>query len=115
MKAADLVVCRAGATTLAELTAAGKPAVLVPLPTAADDHQRKNAEVLAAAGAAEMLEQKQLTGEALAERDPRAWWRDPARRTSDGGRGAAVWPSPTPRGRSSIACSSSSSGRRDTP
>ena len=54
MKAADLVICRAGATTLAELTAAGKPSLLVPLPTAADDHQRKNAEVLAAAGAAEL-------------------------------------------------------------
>jgi UDP-N-acetylglucosamine--N-acetylmuramyl-(pentapeptide) pyrophosphoryl-undecaprenol N-acetylglucosamine transferase len=64
--AADLVVCRAGATTIAELTAAGRPAVLVPLPTAADDHQRRNAEVLAAAGAAEMLEQKDLTGEGLA-------------------------------------------------
>ena len=66
--AADLVVCRAGATTIAELTAAGRPAVLVPLPTAADDHQRKNAEVLAAAGAAEIIEQKDLTGERLAER-----------------------------------------------
>ena len=50
MKAADLVVCRAGATTLAELTAAGRPAMLVPLPTATDDHQRKNAEVLARRG-----------------------------------------------------------------
>ena len=50
MKAADLVICRAGATTLAELTAAGKPSVLVPLPTAADDHQRKNAEVVAGRG-----------------------------------------------------------------
>ena len=50
MKNADLVVCRAGATTIAELTAAGVPAVLVPLPTAADDHQRKNAEVLVAGG-----------------------------------------------------------------
>ena len=68
MKAADLVICRAGATTLAELTAAGTPAVLVPLPTAADDHQRKNAEVLAAAGAAELLEQSQMTGEVLANR-----------------------------------------------
>ena len=68
MKAADLVICRAGATTLAELTAAGTPAVLVPLPTAADDHQRRNAEVLAAAGAAEILEQSQMTGEALAHR-----------------------------------------------
>jgi UDP-N-acetylglucosamine--N-acetylmuramyl-(pentapeptide) pyrophosphoryl-undecaprenol N-acetylglucosamine transferase len=68
MKAADLVVCRAGATTIAEFTAAGKPAVLIPLPTAADDHQRKNAEVLAAAGAAEVIEQKTLTGALLAER-----------------------------------------------
>ena len=45
----------AGATTLAEITAAGKAAILIPLPTATDDHQRKNAEALAAAGAAEML------------------------------------------------------------
>jgi UDP-N-acetylglucosamine--N-acetylmuramyl-(pentapeptide) pyrophosphoryl-undecaprenol N-acetylglucosamine transferase len=68
MKAADLVICRAGATTLAELTAAGRPSILVPLPTAADDHQRKNAEVLAHAGAAELLEQSQMTGERLAAR-----------------------------------------------
>jgi UDP-N-acetylglucosamine--N-acetylmuramyl-(pentapeptide) pyrophosphoryl-undecaprenol N-acetylglucosamine transferase len=68
IKAADLVVCRAGATTIAELTAAGRAAVLVPLPTAADDHQRRNAEVLAAAGAAEIVEQKHLTGALLAER-----------------------------------------------
>jgi UDP-N-acetylglucosamine--N-acetylmuramyl-(pentapeptide) pyrophosphoryl-undecaprenol N-acetylglucosamine transferase len=66
--AADLVVCRAGATTLAELTAAGRPAILIPLPTATDDHQRKNAEVLAAAGAAEMIEQKDLDGGLLADR-----------------------------------------------
>jgi UDP-N-acetylglucosamine--N-acetylmuramyl-(pentapeptide) pyrophosphoryl-undecaprenol N-acetylglucosamine transferase len=68
IKDADLIVCRAGATTIAELTAAGRPAVLIPLPTAADDHQRRNAEVLAAEGAAEMLEQKELTGERLAAR-----------------------------------------------
>jgi UDP-N-acetylglucosamine--N-acetylmuramyl-(pentapeptide) pyrophosphoryl-undecaprenol N-acetylglucosamine transferase len=68
MRAADLVICRAGATTIAELTAAGKPAVLIPLPTAADDHQRKNAEVLAGAGAADMIEQKDLTGTAIADR-----------------------------------------------
>jgi len=68
MTAADVVVCRAGATTLAELTAAGKPAVLIPLPTAADDHQRKNAEVMVGAGAAEMIEQKELSGEAIAGR-----------------------------------------------
>jgi UDP-N-acetylglucosamine--N-acetylmuramyl-(pentapeptide) pyrophosphoryl-undecaprenol N-acetylglucosamine transferase len=68
MKAADVVVCRAGATTIAELTAAGKPAIFIPLPTAADDHQRKNAEVLAQAGAAEMIAQQDATGERLAER-----------------------------------------------
>ena len=68
IKAADLVVCRAGATTIAELTAAGRPAVLVPLPTAADDHQRKNAEILVAAGAAETLEQETLNGMRLAAR-----------------------------------------------
>ncbi len=68
MSAADLIVCRAGATTIAELTAAGRAAVLVPLPTAADDHQRKNAEVLAVAGAAEIVEQRDLSGAVLAER-----------------------------------------------
>jgi UDP-N-acetylglucosamine--N-acetylmuramyl-(pentapeptide) pyrophosphoryl-undecaprenol N-acetylglucosamine transferase len=68
MTAADLVVCRAGATTIAELTAAGRPAVFIPLPTAADDHQRRNAEVLVGAGAAELIEQKDLTGERLAGR-----------------------------------------------
>jgi UDP-N-acetylglucosamine--N-acetylmuramyl-(pentapeptide) pyrophosphoryl-undecaprenol N-acetylglucosamine transferase len=68
VKAADIVVCRAGATTIAELTAAGKPAVLIPLPTAADDHQRRNAEVLAHADAAELIEQKHLTGTLLADR-----------------------------------------------
>jgi UDP-N-acetylglucosamine--N-acetylmuramyl-(pentapeptide) pyrophosphoryl-undecaprenol N-acetylglucosamine transferase len=66
MSAADLVVCRAGASTLAEVTAAGKPAILVPLPTATDDHQRQNARVLAKAGAAELIEQRELTGERLA-------------------------------------------------
>ena len=50
MKAADVVVCRAGATTLAELMAAGRPSMLIPLPTATDDHQRKNAEALVSAG-----------------------------------------------------------------
>ena len=66
MKAADLVICRAGATTLAELTAAGRPAILVPLPTATDDHQRKNAEVLGRAGAAVVVEERELSGERLA-------------------------------------------------
>ncbi len=66
--AADLLVCRAGATTLAEVTVAGKPAILVPFPQAADDHQRKNAEALAQAGAAETILQKDLNGPTLAAR-----------------------------------------------
>jgi UDP-N-acetylglucosamine--N-acetylmuramyl-(pentapeptide) pyrophosphoryl-undecaprenol N-acetylglucosamine transferase len=66
--AADLIVCRAGATTIAEISAAAKPAILIPLPTATDDHQRKNAEALAAAGAAEMLLQGDATGATLAAR-----------------------------------------------
>jgi UDP-N-acetylglucosamine--N-acetylmuramyl-(pentapeptide) pyrophosphoryl-undecaprenol N-acetylglucosamine transferase len=64
---ADFVVCRAGAMTLAELAAAGKPALLVPLPTAADDHQRKNAEALAQQGAARCIVQSELTPERLVE------------------------------------------------
>jgi UDP-N-acetylglucosamine--N-acetylmuramyl-(pentapeptide) pyrophosphoryl-undecaprenol N-acetylglucosamine transferase len=68
MKQADLVVSRAGATSIAELTASGRASILVPLPTAADDHQKKNAEVLVRAGAAEMIEQKDLTGGLLADR-----------------------------------------------
>jgi UDP-N-acetylglucosamine--N-acetylmuramyl-(pentapeptide) pyrophosphoryl-undecaprenol N-acetylglucosamine transferase len=65
---ADLIVCRSGATTLAEITASGKAAILVPLPTATDDHQRKNAEALASAGAASLLPQTELNGPALARR-----------------------------------------------
>jgi UDP-N-acetylglucosamine--N-acetylmuramyl-(pentapeptide) pyrophosphoryl-undecaprenol N-acetylglucosamine transferase len=78
MRMADLVVCRAGATTLAELTAAGRPSILIPLPTATDDHQRRNAEALAKTGAAEMLLQP-MTGQALAERIV-ALTADPGRR-----------------------------------
>jgi UDP-N-acetylglucosamine--N-acetylmuramyl-(pentapeptide) pyrophosphoryl-undecaprenol N-acetylglucosamine transferase len=67
MKSADLVVCRSGATTLAELTAAKRPSILIPFPAATDDHQRKNAEALVAHGAARMIEQRELTGVRLAE------------------------------------------------
>jgi UDP-N-acetylglucosamine--N-acetylmuramyl-(pentapeptide) pyrophosphoryl-undecaprenol N-acetylglucosamine transferase len=63
---ADLVVCRSGATTCAELTAAGRAAVLVPFAQAADDHQRSNARALQEAGAARMVEEKDLHGERLA-------------------------------------------------
>ncbi len=65
--AADLVVARSGAMTVAELTACGKPAVLIPLPTAIYDHQMKNARVMEAAGAAVVLPQQQLTGRTLVE------------------------------------------------
>ena len=68
LRRADLIVCRAGATTLAEISAAGKAAILVPLPTATDEHQRRNAEALAAAGAAMLLLQSEMNGRTLAER-----------------------------------------------
>jgi UDP-N-acetylglucosamine--N-acetylmuramyl-(pentapeptide) pyrophosphoryl-undecaprenol N-acetylglucosamine transferase len=64
---ADLVVCRSGATTVAELTSLGKPAILVPYPFAADDHQRANAAVLASRGAAIMVLDRELSGARLAE------------------------------------------------
>lgn len=67
MAAADVIVCRAGATTLAEVTAAGRAAVLIPLPTATDDHQRHNAGALVRLGAAEMIEQRELSGTRLAD------------------------------------------------
>ena len=57
---ADLILCRSGASTVAEITAAGKPAVFVPFPLAADDHQRRNAEALEQAGAAVVLEETKL-------------------------------------------------------
>jgi UDP-N-acetylglucosamine--N-acetylmuramyl-(pentapeptide) pyrophosphoryl-undecaprenol N-acetylglucosamine transferase len=63
---ADLLLCRSGASTVAEVAAAGKPAIFVPLPTAADDHQRQNAKTLADAGAALLLVQSELTPERLA-------------------------------------------------
>jgi UDP-N-acetylglucosamine--N-acetylmuramyl-(pentapeptide) pyrophosphoryl-undecaprenol N-acetylglucosamine transferase len=64
--AADLVICRAGAITVAELAAAGVPAVLVPFPHAVDDHQTANAAFLAGRGAAVLLPQRELSPLALA-------------------------------------------------
>jgi UDP-N-acetylglucosamine--N-acetylmuramyl-(pentapeptide) pyrophosphoryl-undecaprenol N-acetylglucosamine transferase len=75
---ADLVVSRAGATTVAELAAAGKPALMIPFPLAADDHQRKNAEAVERAGAGRMILQAELTGERLAQ-EILALARDPQR------------------------------------
>jgi UDP-N-acetylglucosamine--N-acetylmuramyl-(pentapeptide) pyrophosphoryl-undecaprenol N-acetylglucosamine transferase len=67
INAANLIVARAGAMTVAELTACGKPAILVPLPTAIYDHQTKNAKVMETAGAALVLPQAELTGATLAQ------------------------------------------------
>ncbi|HBA88873.1 MAG TPA: undecaprenyldiphospho-muramoylpentapeptide beta-N-acetylglucosaminyltransferase [Geobacter sp.] len=66
--AADLVICRAGATTIAEVTACGKGCIFIPYPYAADDHQRKNAESLVKRGAGVMLLEEDLTGKELAAR-----------------------------------------------
>jgi UDP-N-acetylglucosamine--N-acetylmuramyl-(pentapeptide) pyrophosphoryl-undecaprenol N-acetylglucosamine transferase len=63
---ADLVICRAGATTCAELQAAGRASLLVPFAAAADDHQRANARAMQAAGAAAVLEERELGPERLA-------------------------------------------------
>ena len=67
MQAADLILCRAGASTLAELTATGKPAVLIPSPYVTDNHQEKNALQLVSAGAAVMLKESECTGRILHE------------------------------------------------
>jgi UDP-N-acetylglucosamine--N-acetylmuramyl-(pentapeptide) pyrophosphoryl-undecaprenol N-acetylglucosamine transferase len=64
---ADLLLCRSGASTVAEITAAAKPAIFVPFPEAADDHQKRNAEALERAGAALMLDQSNLTPASLAD------------------------------------------------
>jgi UDP-N-acetylglucosamine--N-acetylmuramyl-(pentapeptide) pyrophosphoryl-undecaprenol N-acetylglucosamine transferase len=66
--ASDLILARSGASTVAELAAGGKPSLLVPFPQAADDHQRKNAEVLVEGGAAVMLLEQEMTGTTLLDR-----------------------------------------------
>jgi UDP-N-acetylglucosamine--N-acetylmuramyl-(pentapeptide) pyrophosphoryl-undecaprenol N-acetylglucosamine transferase len=62
---ADLLLCRSGASTVAEITAAGKPSILVPFPNAADDHQTRNAEALVRVGAAVLIRERDLTPEHL--------------------------------------------------
>ena len=89
MAAADVVVCRAGATTLAEVSAAERAAILVPLPTATDDHQRRNAEAMVARHAAVMVEQRHLTGARLAD-EVLALARDPERRRTLGAAARAL-------------------------
>ncbi len=75
---ADLLVCRSGASTVAEVTAAGKPAIFIPFPHAADDHQLRNAQALERAGAAVLIAEKDLTSERLV-RTVRELLCDPAR------------------------------------
>lgn len=72
LEAASLVVCRSGASTIAEICAAGRPSILVPFPASAGDHQTSNARALAEAGAAEWIAESGLTGERLAARIRRA-------------------------------------------
>jgi UDP-N-acetylglucosamine--N-acetylmuramyl-(pentapeptide) pyrophosphoryl-undecaprenol N-acetylglucosamine transferase len=83
LAAADLVLCRAGATTVAELAAAGRAAILVPYPFAADDHQTWNARSVEEAGGAEVLLDRDLTGPLLASRIL-SLASDPARRAAMG-------------------------------
>jgi UDP-N-acetylglucosamine--N-acetylmuramyl-(pentapeptide) pyrophosphoryl-undecaprenol N-acetylglucosamine transferase len=64
---ADLVICRAGATTIAELGVVGRPSILIPFPFAADNHQEVNAQSLVSAGAAKLFRQSEVTPEVLAE------------------------------------------------
>lgn len=64
--AAHLVICRSGASTVAELAAAGRPSILVPFPFATDNHQLRNAEAMVRAGAARLVEQSEASGERLA-------------------------------------------------
>ncbi len=93
---ADLAVCRAGAMTLAELQAAGRPAVLVPFPFATDDHQRRNAEACAAAGAAVVLADADCDGPALTAAVD-ALRSEPARLAAMGAAARGRWPGPTRR------------------
>lgn len=65
MAASDLILCRAGASTIAELTYLGKPAVIIPSPNVASNHQEKNASILANTGGAVVLSEKDCTGEML--------------------------------------------------
>jgi UDP-N-acetylglucosamine--N-acetylmuramyl-(pentapeptide) pyrophosphoryl-undecaprenol N-acetylglucosamine transferase len=82
---ADLIVCRSGASSVAEVAATGKAAIFVPLPTAADDHQRKNAESLVAQNAAMMILEPQLTVERFVAAIESAF-RDPAQLAAIGAR-----------------------------
>jgi UDP-N-acetylglucosamine--N-acetylmuramyl-(pentapeptide) pyrophosphoryl-undecaprenol N-acetylglucosamine transferase len=92
---ADLVICRAGATTVSELAALGKPSILIPYPYAANNHQEKNADVLVRAGGAVKILEKDLHGEDLAARimgylEDRSLLAEMSRRAATVGRRDAV-------------------------
>ena len=78
LAAADLVICRAGAITLSEIQAQGRASILIPSPNVAENHQYHNAMALVRRGAAELLEEKDLTGESLIQRVEELF-RDPAK------------------------------------
>ncbi|HHT02125.1 MAG TPA: undecaprenyldiphospho-muramoylpentapeptide beta-N-acetylglucosaminyltransferase [Firmicutes bacterium] len=89
LAAADLVVCRAGGMTLAEVTARGLPAIIIPSPNVANDHQRHNALAVAGAGGAIILEDRQLHGALLAD-TLRRLLADPERREKMAGASRSV-------------------------
>ncbi|MEX2296325.1 MAG: UDP-N-acetylglucosamine--N-acetylmuramyl-(pentapeptide) pyrophosphoryl-undecaprenol N-acetylglucosamine transferase, partial [Dongiaceae bacterium] len=89
LAAAQLVIARSGASTVAELTAGGRPALLVPYPHATDDHQRANADALVSSGAAWLLAQPAFTAAALTER-LRGWLADPSLLGVAAGRARAI-------------------------
>ena len=89
MRAADLVICRAGASTVSELTALGIPAILVPSPYVTNNHQEKNARALEAGGGAEVLLEKDASGRALFQQAARLL-REDERRTAMGAAMAAL-------------------------
>ena len=94
---ADLLLCRSGASTVAEITAAGKPAIFVPFPRAADDHQRVNAQALERAGAAVVLEETQLDQVWLVDTVSTLLGDRPRLRAMSAARQPAHWRIPTRR------------------
>lgn len=76
MGASDLVISRAGATTIAEISASGTPSILIPFPYATGDHQRFNAQAVEDAGAGIMIEDKDLTGQVLCDAVDKIFWDD---------------------------------------
>ena len=94
LAAADLVISRAGASTLSELEAVGRASVLIPYPAAAENHQYYNAMVLGKAGAAIVIEQKDLTPEKLRAHITELY-QNPEKRIAMGQRAGALFPTDT--------------------